>query len=118
MIIIERWMIWENRTPEKRKKRGVLNVRSAYRGGRRPERLLVAFSGRPGRSALLAGAMKQSSALDQTRLSETCPPTSAKLSPADKLGTRPSANSIEGSFPVPIQNPVSVPCLDNSGSPL
>ena len=39
------------------------------------------------------------------------------LSPVDKLETRPSADSAEGSFPVPIQNPASVPCLDNSGSP-
>jgi hypothetical protein len=62
MTIIERWMIWENRTPEKRKKRGVLNVRSAYRGGRRPERFLVAFSSRPGRSTLRADTLKQSSA--------------------------------------------------------
>ena len=34
----------------------------------------------------------------------------AMRSPADKSGTRPLADSREGSFPVPVQNPVSVPC--------
>jgi hypothetical protein len=34
----------------------------------------------------------------------------AKFSPADKLGTLSLADSVEGSFPVPTQNPASVPC--------